>query len=208
MVSAPRLVAVDYLPVHQGGGGNQIDERRLVEAARTDADAFAQLYELYLNRIYAFALRRTTTRHVAEDITASTFERAYRTIHRFEWRGGGFGAWLFRIAANELADHYRKAGRAKSDRGQAALGQLHVAHTEDDLAGVEFDDGEITLMFAALDTLKIEYQEVISLRYLSGLTPEEAAAELGIGKPVLNVRLTRALKSLRKAMERMKGVPS
>ena len=204
MVSAPRLVAVDYPPVHQGGGGpNQADERELVEAARTDPAAFAELYRMYFERIHAFAYRRTQTRDLAEDITSATFESAFRTLDKFEWRGGGFGAWLFRIAANELADHYRRQGRSQSERGQTALGQLHHESSVDDVEHVEGGEQEVRLLLAALDTLHPRYQEAINLRYLSGLSHEEAAAVMGISKPVMAVTLSRAVKGLKKAMDKL-----
>ena len=46
----------------------------------------------------------------AEDVTSAAFERALRHLGAFRWRPGGFGPWLFRIAANELVDHYRRIG--------------------------------------------------------------------------------------------------
>ena len=204
MVPAPRPVVVDYRPVHQAGGDpNQHDERRLVEAARRDPAAFAQLYRLYLPRIYAFAYRRTNGRDIAEDITSSTFERAFRTLDHFEWWGGGFGAWLFRIASNELADHYRRQGRSQSDRGQAALGALYSSASVDDVERVETGENATEALLAALDNIPSRYQEAISLRYLSGLSHEEAADAMGISKPVMAVTLSRALKGLKKAMDKM-----
>ncbi len=182
---------------------NLVGERALVAAARTDPAAFARLYQHYLPRIHAFAYRRTNARDAAEDITAATFERAYRTIDRFEWRGGGFGAWLFRIANNELVDHYRRQGRQQSPRGQAALGQLHHAPVTDDLEHIEVGSADLDTLLAALDTLHPRYQTAISLRYLADLTHEEAAAAMGVSKPVMAVTLTRSLKALRKVMETM-----
>ena len=88
------------------------DERALVERARADPSAFAELYRRYLPRVHAFAYRRTGVVEVAEDITSAAFERALRNLGAFQWRPGGFGPWLFRIVANELADHYRRQGRA------------------------------------------------------------------------------------------------
>ena len=103
MVTTLRRTAVDCVPVYSNSADSDPpDERWLVEQARSAPDAFATLYRLYLPKIHAFAYRRTSSRELAEDITAATFERAYRQLDRFEWRGGGFGAWLFRIAANEL----------------------------------------------------------------------------------------------------------
>ncbi len=204
MVSRPPSLTVTYGLVGQAGGrAPQLDEQQLVHAARSDPAAFAQLYQHYLPRIYAFTYRRTNARDLAEDITASTFERAYRTIDRFEWRGGGFGAWLFRIASNELADHYRRQGRSQSARGQAALGQLYAASSSDDLDRVEAGSETIQALLGALGSLHPRYQEAISLRYLAGLSHEEAAAAMGVSKPVMAVTLSRALKGLKKAMDKM-----
>ena len=205
MAPAARPVPVDYAPVQYAGGGegSENEEQQLVEMARTDPAAFAVLYERYFDRIYNFAYRRTRTRHLAEDITSSTFERAFRMLDRFEWRGGGFKAWLFRIASNELADHYRRQGRSQSDRGQAALGQLYSASSEDDLERIDWGEEQVRLLLAAIDLLHGRYAEAISLRYLSGLSHEEAAAVMGIPKPVMAVTLSRALKALKKAMAKL-----
>src|SRR5688500_276070 len=177
------------------------DDGELVLRAQSDPTAFGALYRRYVGRIYAFAHRRTWTREAAEDVTAATFERAYRHLHRFDADGAGFGPWLYRIAANELVDHYRREGRSRSTRGQRALRALADEHTHDDLEGVE-RDGEIQEMLAALDKLRPRYQEALTLRYLSGLSADDAAEAMGCTKPVLAVTLHRALSALRRAVER------
>lgn len=203
MVTTFRRLPVDYWAVQAAGADEELnDERLLVEQARSSAEAFASLYRLYLPRIHAFAYRRSSSREVAEDVTASTFERAYRQLDKFEWRGGGFGAWLFRIAANELADHYRRQQRSQSDRGQIALGALHNESQIDDLEKLE-RDGRSEELIDALGTIKPRYQEAISLRYLAGLSHEAAAEAMCVTKPVMAVTLTRALKALKKAMEQV-----
>ena len=176
------------------------DDGELVARAQSDPSAFGVLYRRYVNRIYSFAHRRTWTREAAEDVTAATFERAYRHLDRFDAEGAGFGPWLYRIAANELVDHYRREGRSRSTRGQRALRVLADEHTHDDLEGVE-RDGEIRDMLAALDKLRPRYQQALTLRYLSGLSADEAADAMGCSKPVLAVTLHRALSALRRAVE-------
>jgi RNA polymerase sigma-70 factor (ECF subfamily) len=204
MASAQKISALDCPPVFQAGGdGTPFDERQLVEAARTDPEAFATLYRRYLPKIHAFAYRRTRSQHVAEDVCSATFERAFRQLDRFEWRGGGFGAWLFRIAANEIADHWRRNHRPESDRGQTAYQWLYSASTVDDVDRVEDGDEATRLLLAALYTIKDRYQQAISLRYLSELSHEEAADVMGITKPVMAVTLSRALRALKKAMDKM-----
>ena len=182
------------------GPSDPFDEQSLVERARTDRDAFAELYRLYLPRIYAFAYRRCGSRPLAEDVTAATFEEALRSLPSFVAKGGGFGPWLFRIAANEIVDHYRADERARGRTGHRAL-TLVAAPTgvEDslDLPGGE-DHGRL---LAALGTLNPRYQKAISLRYLTGLSHAEAAEAMGTTKPVMAVTLHRALRALRRVLD-------
>src|SRR5439155_22862611 len=89
------------------------DDRSLAErASRGEIDAFGLLYRRYVDRIYGFVYRRSGSPDVAEEVTASTFERALRGMPAFRWQGGGFGSWLFRIAANELTTLYRTQQRS------------------------------------------------------------------------------------------------
>jgi len=177
------------------------DEPALVERARTDAEAFAQLYRLYVPRIHAFTYRRSRSREVAEDVTAATFEQALRSLPSFQWKGGGFGPWLFRIAANQLVDHYRTEQRARGRRENRPLGRLEALPPAagfdevDDAAGAD-------RILVCLATLNPRYQKAISLRYLAGLSPAEAAEAMGTTKPVLAVTLHRALAALRRALEK------
>lgn len=177
-----------------------LDERALVAQARSDPAAFGALYRRYVERIYGFAYRRTWSPEAAEDVTAATFERALRHIERFDAGGAGFGPWLFRIAANELVDHYRREGRTRSDRGQRGLHVLAGHPVEDDVEPIEREH-EVREMIDALGTLRPRYQEALTLRYLSGMSADEAAEAMGCSKPVLAVTLHRALGALRRAVE-------
>ena len=187
-----------------GGDEDPDFERACVDRARSgEREAFAALYREYVPKIHAFAYRRTNSREVAEDVTAATFERAYRQLDGFEWRGGGFGAWLFRIASNELTDHYRRQQRTRSDRGQLAMGALHNPSAVDDVDHIEDGNNKAHRIRAALATLNPRYQEAIQLRYLAELSHEAAAEAMGVSKPVMAVTLTRAKKALKKAMDTM-----
>ena len=59
-------------------------------------------------------------------MTAATFEEALRSLPSFVAKGGGFGPWLFRIAANEIVDHYRADQRARGRKGHRALTLLAI----------------------------------------------------------------------------------
>src|SRR5215467_14492236 len=87
-------------------------EQLLVEAAQKDPSRFAQLYEANFERVYAYIAARIRHRDEAEDLTAEVFKKALAHLGRFEARGAPFAAWLYRIAANAIADHSRETLQA------------------------------------------------------------------------------------------------
>ena len=180
------------------------DERELVERARDDPDAFAELYRRYVHRIHAYAMRRTGSREIAEDITAGTFEKALGGLRRFQWRSGGIAPWLFRIAANELTDHHRREGRRSGDRSARAIDRIHDRTAVDDLASID-TEADSRLVRIALDGLNPRYQRALTLRYLADLDHEAAAKAMGLAKPVFAVVLHRASAALHKATVDLKG---
>jgi RNA polymerase sigma-70 factor (ECF subfamily) len=180
-----------------------VDERALVEQARTDPGAFAELYRAHVDRVHAFAWRRLGSREAAEDVVSATFERAWRALPDFTWKDGGFPAWLLRIAANQVTDHVRREARPVSDRGQRALSLLAppaAGAAADDV--IEGDDPELR---AALARVRPRYAEALSLRYLAGLEPAEAAAALGVSTATFAVVLNRAKHALERELRREEG---
>ena len=178
-------------------------ERALTDRARVDRDAFAELYRTQVAAVHGFALRVSGSREVAEEATSATFERALRAIATFEWRGGGVRPWLFRIAANEVNEIYRRQARASGPRGQVALRALAATDVDDPAATPDGSGNsrELAAMRAALSTLNPRYREAITIRYLGEMSADEAASAMGCSKAVLAVTLHRALGALRRAMQ-------
>jgi len=87
------------------------DERLLIEAAKLDPRRFAELYENYFEPLYAYVVIRVHDRADAQDIVAEVFHDALKNLARFEWRGVPFSAWLYRIAANAIADRAKRVAR-------------------------------------------------------------------------------------------------
>jgi len=165
------------------------DDRVLVEAAQADPARFLELYDRYVDRIFAFVSRRAGNRAVAEDITSQVFEQALRTIGQFEWRGVPLAAWLFRIASNALADHWRERGRAAD--------QLPPDVPD---AG-ELDDLERRLaLYRHVDRLPQLQRDVIRLRFVEEKSIREVSAALGRSEGAVKQLQLRALARLRKSM--------
>lgn len=94
-------------------------ERLLIEAAQKDPSRFAELYEENFGRVWAFVIRRVRDRSIAQDVTSEVFHQALANMKKFEWRGVPFAAWLYRIAANAIADHFARTAREQKS-GEAA----------------------------------------------------------------------------------------
>jgi RNA polymerase sigma-70 factor (ECF subfamily) len=165
-------------------------ERRLVEASQKDSRRFAELYERYFNRVYAFALTRTGNRAAAEDVTADTFRRALQNLAKFEWRDVPFSAWLFRIAANAAADLSRRAPR------QTYLNDLPDEQPQ--LWEARFIEvEERAQLFTLLKRLRKDQQRVIIMRFAQERSSREIAQAIGRSEAAVKALQFRALQKLR-----------
>ncbi|MDW3217714.1 MAG: sigma-70 family RNA polymerase sigma factor [Acidimicrobiales bacterium] len=175
------------------------DEQLLVERARSDADAFAELYRRHVDAIHRFIYRRCGDRELAEDLTAATFERALERLDRFRWHPSGIAPWLFRIAGNLLTDHHRRQGRRRGDRARRAADRLHDHVAVDDVDRID-DADQLAELRAALDRLNPRYERALTLRHLSGLSHEEAARAMGVAPSLMAVLVHRATAALRREL--------
>jgi len=169
------------------------DDESLATAARGDPQAFGVLYDRYVKRIYAYALRRTGNPEAAEEVTSATFEKALRHLRQKGWKSGSFLAWLYRIARNEAVHLYRKGRRQVALQEQADGEQDHETILE--------IDQEKRLLRKAFTRLPANDQEVLNLRFFEGLSSAEAAEVLGWSLPNLYLHVHRALKRLRMELE-------
>src|SRR6266571_5049743 len=106
------------------------EERLLIEAAQKDPRRFGELYERNFERVYAFIARRVRDRQESEDVTAEVFQHALANLSKFEWRDVPFAVWLFRIAANAIADRWEKISKQEGDTLRDNLDQPHSPDIE------------------------------------------------------------------------------
>jgi RNA polymerase sigma-70 factor (ECF subfamily) len=164
------------------------DERTLIAAAQADPARFEALYDRYIQRVYGFVSRRVGNRAEAEDITSAVFEQALASLPKFEWRGVPFAAWLIRIAANALADHWRRTAR---EAGEAA--------EVPDAAGMEAIE-QRAILFQLVGRLPDLQRQVIELRFGADKSIREVAAALDRSEGAVKQLQLRALENLRKEM--------
>jgi len=165
------------------------DERALIEAAQADPARFLDLYERHFHRVYAYVIRRTGRRDEAEDITSDVFERALANLARFEWRGAPFVAWLYRIAANALADRRKETARDSSEPPPDVPDSRESEEIE-----------RRAMLFQLVDRLPDVQRQVIEMRFVDQRSIREIAAVLDRSEGAVKQLQLRALENLRKSM--------
>ena len=152
-----------------------------------DTDAFGFFYDQYAPKIYSYVLFRTSDKETAQDITHDVFLRAWqyiidkKTIRNFR-------ALLYQIARNKIVDFYRAKEQTPS------LLEETVIAVEPSQSGSGYD---LDILRQRIARLKDEYQEVITLRHIEGLSIEEMSLILGKDKNNVRVTLHRALTKLK-----------
>jgi len=165
-------------------------ERRLVKSSQPHPRRFAELYDRYFDRIYAFALTRAGNRAAAEDITADTFRQAFENLSRFKWRGVPFSAWLFRIAANAATDYYQQVSREQTLTDDVSAGD---ASWESHLIEVETR----AQLFQLVRRLPKDQRRVIEMRFGGQLSINEVAQAIGRSEGAVKALQHRAMETLR-----------
>jgi RNA polymerase sigma-70 factor (ECF subfamily) len=177
-----------------GGGAGDSAERVLIEAAQRDPGRFADLYQANFERVYAYIARRVCDRDEAQDITADVFHLALKSIARFEWRGVPFAAWLFKIAANEIADRFKGIAKRRAHERETAF------ETTDDRVGVAagVEDAERRArLFRLVERLPRDQARVIAMRFAEDKSIREIAAALGRSEGSIKQLQFRAMQNLR-----------
>lgn len=138
-------------------------DSELVALAKQDKDAFGEIYERYLKKIYNYVYYRTGNQQDAEDLTARVFFRAMSHIQSYEDKGVPFQAWLYRIAHNLVANWHRDQSRRKI----IPLDD-YVAHTlRDDAPDQQAEiSEERDMLLAAIRRLPAERQQLLVLKFI------------------------------------------
>ena len=179
------------------GQPEEAQERLLVEAAQKDPTRFAELYEINFERVYAFIARRVPNRDEAEDLTSEVFHKALANLPRFKWRGAPFAAWLFRIAANMIADRSKRVAKERD---------VSEADEPTDLTQISLEEIEFRAqVFRLVDALPIDQRRVIAMRFAEEKSVRAIADELGRTEGAVKQLQFRGLQQLRAQLNEQPG---
>ncbi|MCL4466127.1 MAG: sigma-70 family RNA polymerase sigma factor [Chloroflexi bacterium] len=166
----------------------------LVELARTDRQAFGELYERHVKRVYNYIYYRVSRQQDAEDLTARTFTQALAHLPRYRQQGVPLYAWLLRIAHNLVANWYRD-----NKRLLVPLEDAGDLGSRDGNPETEAEAGEERrTLLAAVAQLPADRQQLILLRFSEGLKAAEIAVIMGRSEGAVKALLHRTLEGLRK----------
>ncbi len=176
------------------------EEGHLVHQAQSgNPEAFAQLYDAYLQRVYRYVFFRVSDEQTAEDLCSLVFLKAWESLDRYQVNGSPFVAWLYRIAHNAVIDHYRtfKESVGLDD----ILPMASMDESLDEQVGVIFD---LQTMREVLQILNQEQQQVLTLRFIVELSTEHVARIMGKREGAVRALQMRALQMMARHMQERK----
>lgn len=164
----------------------------LLERAKAgDSEAFAQLYDDCIERIYRYIFFRVTDEQTAEDLTSQVFFKAWENLDRCKSTGAPFIAWLYTIARNAVIDYYRTRKNTVALDAAATLASDELA--PDKRMELQFETESLR---EALQELTPDQQRVVVLKFISGMSTDEIAQHLGKRPGAVRALQMRALQAL------------
>lgn len=172
----------------------RLEDMALAKIAGTDSEAFGELYDRHVRRIYNYIYYRTGNHHDAEDLTARVFQRALRHVGSFEDKGVPFTAWLYRIAHNLVANWHRDRSR----RPVVPLDQ-HVAVSEiavhPEVEAIAHEEQGILL--EAVRKLPDDRQQLLILKFVERMSNAQIGEVMGRTEGAIKSLYHRTLNTLR-----------
>jgi RNA polymerase sigma-70 factor (ECF subfamily) len=170
----------------------EVPDNVLIERAQQgDPDAVASLYRRYVPAITRYIGYRVSDELTIEDLTAEVFLRMVESLPNYTITGAPFEAWLYRIAAARIADHYRDRERHPTE---ALTEAFTSGQTPLDLTLVQRE--ELEELRAAIQQLSDEHQTILLLRFVERKSHEDVAQLLNKSVRAIATAQHRALKHL------------
>jgi RNA polymerase sigma-70 factor, ECF subfamily len=154
------------------------------------------VYKDQLPRVYNYLRFRIGNESDAEELTARTFEKAWRGRNLYQRDLAGFSTWLFTIAQNVAIDHLRSSRPHLPLEAAMEVATLHTPHDDAER------DSNLARLGALMRHLPQRDQEVVALKYGGDLTNREIARLTGLSESNVGTILHRAVRDLRSGWEK------
>ena len=158
---------------------------------------YSDIYDKYIDKIFRFVFLKVKSSEIAEDLCSEVFLRGWQSF-----KGGNkidnIQAFLYQIARNLLADHYREAGRNQV----VSTEYTPLLASNQDLEEKAWLQSDLEQVKLALANIKDEYREVIIWYYLDELKVPEIAKILNKPEGTCRVLIHRALKTLKDELKK------
>src|SRR4030042_109254 len=176
------------------------DHELIKKAQRGDPQAFGDLYESHAPAIFRYLFAHLDSRMDAEDLTGEVFLKAWQSLPKYVEHGVPFLAFLFRIAHNALVDHYRQNKRIEHKSPDEMEGFKEEGIPEPvEMVSIRMEHQQI---LRVLSKLRADYQSVLTLRFISEISPEETSQVMERSVGAIRVLQHRALAALREELDK------
>ncbi|MCF7820106.1 MAG: sigma-70 family RNA polymerase sigma factor [Candidatus Pacebacteria bacterium] len=173
----------------------EINETKLIyDCQKGQLESFAPLYDKYIGKIYAFLFSRSGSKELSEDLCSQTFLKALRSISQFKAEDNYFSAWLYKIARNNLIDHYRQS---KDTLDIDSVWSLASDQKIEEEADKDLKLEKVKKYLSVLDT---EQREIVVLKVWDELSYQEISEIMGKSVNNCKVIFSRSLKKLKQEM--------
>lgn len=186
---------------------NNLEEKLILERAQMgDKEAFAEVYDFYVVRIFRFIYLKTSSKETAEDLTSEVFLKCWVFVKKRKEsgekeivEGNKLKSFLYKIARNLIIDFYKKKQLPTVEISESLKDKIED-RKQDVLAEVSAKQETEELM-KALSKLKDSYREIIILRHVEDMSAKEIAEITGRSAGSIRISLYRAVKALEKVMK-------
>lgn len=161
--------------------------------ATMDMQAFQSLYRENLGPIYRYVYRKVGNREEAEDLTSQTFMKAIRSIE-YTRNPQSTRSFLFQVARTMIADFWRVHYRQATSSLDVLLEAGWEGPTENEEEPFELSSSRVDYVQRLLQGLSDRHREVLTCRFLLGLSIRETADKMGVSVANAKTLQYRALK--------------
>lgn len=169
-------------------------EERILKAAIDNPAAFGPIYEKYYIQLFRYTLQRVDNELIAAEIVSDVFAKAIYNLPKYKFKGYPFGAWLYRVAFNEITNLHRKNKITRT----VNIPLDQIEELDNDSEFLELKEVGLLKLKDCLKKLSQEELEYIELRFFEERPYKEMGEILNITTDHARVKTHRIVTKLKK----------